>query len=84
MRRIKHLKIIGSICYVHIPCQRRKIDRKAIKGYLVGCNGEERYRVWVKDRNSVIASRDVTFQEKFIQCKDVKLEVEDCSAESQF
>ncbi|KAF2902574.1 hypothetical protein ILUMI_03613 [Ignelater luminosus] len=31
--RIKHLRIIGSVCYAHIPAQkRRKMDTKAIKG----------------------------------------------------
>ncbi|KMQ81501.1 retrovirus-related pol polyprotein from transposon tnt 1-94 [Lasius niger] len=48
--RIKHLRIIGSVCYVHIPIQkRRKMDEKAIKGYLVGYDGDERYRVYAKE-----------------------------------
>jgi transposase InsO family protein len=33
--RLKHFRIIGAPCYVHIPKQRRtKMDKKAVKGYL--------------------------------------------------
>lgn len=63
--RIKHMRIIGSICYAHIPPQkRRKMDKKAIKGYLVGYDGDERYRIYVRERRAVICSRDVVFDEK--------------------
>lgn len=35
--RIKHLRIIGSWCYFHIPKEtRKKMDKKAVKGILVG------------------------------------------------
>ena len=41
--RIKHLRIIGLVCYVHIHDGKRpKMDEKAIKGYLVGYNGDDR------------------------------------------
>ena len=69
--RIKHLRIIGSICYAHIPAQRRrKIDKKAVKGYLVGYDGDERYRIWLKEENKIILSRDVIFQEKTSKCEE--------------
>lgn len=63
--RIKHLRIIGSTCYIHVPIQKRKkMDVKAIKGYLVGYDGDERYRLYVKEDHKVVLSRDVQFKEK--------------------
>jgi len=48
--RISHLRIVGSVCFAHIPDQRRhKMDKKANKGYLVGFDGDERYRIWLKE-----------------------------------
>lgn len=63
--RIKHMRIIGSSCYAHVPVQkRRKMDKKATKGYLVGYDGDERYRIYIKETRMVICSRDVIFEEK--------------------
>lgn len=68
--RIKHLRIVGSTCYVHIPSQkRRKMDEKAEKGYLVGYDGDERYRIYLPKKHKVVVSRDVKFQEKFSNCE---------------
>lgn len=62
--RISHLRVIPSVCYAHVPAQqRRKMSKKAIKGYLVGYDGEERYRIYVPERNNIILSRDVVFDE---------------------
>lgn len=67
--RIKHLRIIGSTCYAHVPDQkRRKMDRKAVKGYLIGYDGDERYRIWIKEENKIVLSRDVVFQEITKEC----------------
>ncbi|GFU40104.1 retrovirus-related Pol polyprotein from transposon TNT 1-94 [Trichonephila clavipes] len=47
--RLKHLRIIGSPSYAHVPAQkRRKMVKKAIQGYLVGYDGDERLRIWLK------------------------------------
>lgn len=83
--RIKHLRIIGSTCYAHIPVQKRqKMDKKAVKGYLVGYDGDERYRIWVKEENKVILSRDVIFHERPESCKaQVKLPLEDIEQNNQ-
>lgn len=63
--RINHMRIIGSVCYAHIPVQKRKkMDKKATKGYLVGYDGNERYRIYIKETGTVICSRDVIFEEK--------------------
>lgn len=88
--RLKHLRVIGSTCYAHIPAQkRRKMDKKAVKGYLVGYDGDERYRIWVKNEHRVILSRDVIFQEKPGKCDDgtelsLQDRVEDDSNEGKY
>ena len=38
------------------------MDAKAEKGYLVGYDGDERYRIYIKEKNKVILSRDVSFK----------------------
>ncbi|GFT42873.1 retrovirus-related Pol polyprotein from transposon TNT 1-94 [Trichonephila clavipes] len=77
--RLKHLRIIGSPCYAHVPAQkRRKMDKKDIQGYLVGYDGDERYRIWLKKEHRVILSRNVIFQEKAGKCDDrTELKLED-------
>lgn len=73
--RIKHLRIIGSSCYFHIPKEnRKKMDKKATKGVLVGYDGDERYRIYVKESNQVFLSRDVIFHERLHECFE-KVEV---------
>ncbi|GBM34813.1 hypothetical protein AVEN_208020-1 [Araneus ventricosus] len=72
--RLKHLRIISSTCYAHIPVKKRKkMDKKAVKGYLVGYDGDERYRIWLIEENRVILSRDVIFQEKPSRCIQLML-----------
>lgn len=59
--KITHLKIIGSECYAHIPKQnRKKMNKKAIKGILIGYENDDGYRVW--DGNKTLRSRDITFE----------------------
>lgn len=63
---IKHLRIIGSTCYAHVPKQtRKKLQKKAVKGYLIGYD-EDGYRIWVTEgkKSRLIRSRDVIFDEK--------------------
>lgn len=61
---VKHLRVIGSICYAHIPKQkRRKMDKKACKGVLVGYD-DDGYRIWCRENNALIKSRDVVFREE--------------------
>jgi hypothetical protein len=69
--RIKLFHIIGLVCYVHIPdSKRRTMDKKAIQGYLVSYDGDERYRIYINELHNVIISRDVVFQEKLKNCKE--------------
>lgn len=62
--RITHLRVIGTICYPHIPKQRRhKLDKKAQKGILIGYDSDEGYRIWDNIQQVIVRSRDVTFNE---------------------
>jgi transposase InsO family protein len=83
--RIKHLRIIGSSCYVHIPAERRKkMDKKAVKGFLVGYDGDERYRIYIPNDHKVILSRDIQFQERINDCiSKIKLPMKDIENEDQ-
>ena len=79
--RIKHLRVIGCTCYPHVPHQKRlKMDKKALKGYLVGYDGDECYRVYMGTRegHKVIRARDVEFDERLSGCGiQVKLPLKD-------
>ncbi|KAK7576629.1 hypothetical protein V9T40_012915 [Parthenolecanium corni] len=69
--RIRHLRIVSSKCYVHVPDKkRRKMDSKAVSGYLVSYDGNERYRVYVPERQDIILSCDVVFHEKIVNCTE--------------
>ncbi|CAL1681979.1 unnamed protein product [Lasius platythorax] len=46
------------------------MDKKVVKGYLVGYDGDEHYRIWLKEENKIILSRDVIFQEKTGKCEE--------------
>lgn len=62
--QIKHLRVIGCTAYVHIPAQcRKKMDSKAVKGVLVGYEGDDGYRIYVQEGNKSYRSRDVVFDE---------------------
>lgn len=61
------------MCYVHVPVQnRKKMDAKAQKGFLVGYDGDERYRVYLKENHKIILSRDVQFAEISSDCSTSK------------
>lgn len=65
---LKHLRVIGSTCYVHVPKQQRtKMDRKAIKGVLIGYDHDDGYRVYCEEENKLYRSRDVIFEEKLVE-----------------
>ncbi|CAL2257239.1 unnamed protein product [Prunus armeniaca] len=63
---IAHMKVFGSLCYVHVPAElRHKLEPKSTKGVFVGyaiC--EKGYRVFDPIFNKLILSRDVTFDEE--------------------
>jgi len=61
---VKHLRIFGSLCYRHIPDQRRKkLDDKSEPMILVGYNSTGSYKLYNPVTRQVIFSRDVYFDE---------------------
>ena len=78
---IKHLRVIGTTCYAHVPDQRRrKLDKKSVKCTLIGYDGDDGYRVWNEETATVIRSRDVTFEKEISfrskTCTDTITELE--------
>ncbi|KAI5318138.1 hypothetical protein L3X38_037846 [Prunus dulcis] len=63
---IAHLKVFGSLCYVHVPTElRHKLEPKSTKGVFVGyATCEKGYRVFDPVSNKLLLSRDVTFDEE--------------------
>ena len=65
---INHLKVFGTKCFVQVPKEkRRKLDKKSMKGILVGyvekCRG---YRVYIPELRDVVVIRDVIFESEKI------------------
>ncbi|KAI5333988.1 hypothetical protein L3X38_024121 [Prunus dulcis] len=62
---IKHLKVFGCICYIHVPSPlRQKFDDKARKGVFVGYGScEKGYRVYDLQSKKIVLSRSVIFSE---------------------
>ncbi|OIT30751.1 retrovirus-related pol polyprotein from transposon tnt 1-94 [Nicotiana attenuata] len=62
---VKHLRVFGSICYVHIPdYHQSKLDAKARKCIFVGYNKRKKgWRCMDPKTHLFIISRDVIFDE---------------------
>ena len=62
---ISHLRIFGSVCYVHIPdSQRTKLDAKSYKAIFVGYAPESKgYKVYNLSSGRFAQSRNVIFNE---------------------
>ena len=61
MPDVSHLCIGGSVCYCHVPLEKRtKLNPTTIKGILVGYNEVSKaYKIYVPTRGKVIVCRDV-------------------------
>ncbi|KAL0366816.1 UNVERIFIED_CONTAM: Retrovirus-related Pol polyprotein from transposon TNT 1-94 [Sesamum radiatum] len=61
----KHLRVFGSICYVHIPTEKRhKLEEKKEKGIFLGYSTQSKgYRIYNLKTKKLIISRDVEFDE---------------------
>lgn len=72
---VDKLKIFGTECFVHIPVEKRKkLDKKAIKGYLVGYHENFKgYRVYVPSLRDVVVSRDVLFKPEKVSNSSVNV-----------
>ena len=61
----KHLRVFGSICYIHIPdVKRHKLEDKTIRGIFLGySNISKGYRVYNLQTKKLVISRDVEVDE---------------------
>jgi uncharacterized protein YktB (UPF0637 family) len=62
---LRHLRVFGSIAYVHISKEkRRRLDAKAEKSILVGYSDEQKgYKCYNPQTKQACVSRDVVFDE---------------------
>ena len=65
---VSHLRIFGSVCYVHVPEEKRtKLEERAELGIFIGYSSVVKaYRVYNLKTKKVQISRDVRFDEKLI------------------
>ena len=62
---LQHLRILGCMAYVHVPEEKRiKLDSHTMKGQLIGYGGTNQWKVWIPEKEEVVLSRDVIFDEK--------------------
>ena len=62
---LQRLRILGCTAYVHVPAEKRiKLDSHTMKGQHIGYGGTNQWKVWIPDRNEVVISRDVVFDEE--------------------
>jgi hypothetical protein len=62
---VKHLRVFGSLCYRHVPDQKRKkLDDKSETLILIGYHTAGAYKLYNPVTKKVLASRDVTVNEK--------------------
>ncbi|KAK4380842.1 Retrovirus-related Pol polyprotein from transposon RE1 [Sesamum angolense] len=61
----KHLRVFSSICYVHIPTEKRhKLEEKTENGIFLGYSTQSKgYRIYNLKTKKLIISRDVEFDE---------------------
>ena len=72
---IKHLRIFGSVAYMHVPKEKlKKFDPKSKRVTVVGYDSESsNYRLWDEEKRKIFISSDVDFNESLNICheKDV-------------
>ena len=63
---VSHLRVFGSLAYVHVPIQRRcKLDDKSEKHAFVGYDKQSKgYKLYNPNTRKVIVRRDVEFDEE--------------------
>ena len=74
---VNHLKVFGSVCYAHIPKEKRyKLDEVSEKCIFVGYSSQSKgYRLYNLKTNKVVVCRDVLFNENVSwKSNDVKKE----------
>jgi transposase InsO family protein len=77
---VSHLRIFGSVCYCHVPSEKRtKLDPTGEKGILVGYSEVYKaYCIFVPTRRRIVVSRDVQFEERALRrSRNMPAHVED-------
>ena len=66
MPTVSHLRVFGSIAYVHVPSQRRsKLDDRSEKHVFVGYDKQSKgYKIYNPITGKVVVSRNVEFDEE--------------------
>ena len=74
---LSHLRIIGCAAYVHVSKNtRRKLDFNTRECRLVGYGGTNQWRAWDEEKEDVVVSRDVIFDEQPIFTESEVAEIE--------
>ena len=78
---IRYLRAFGCVAYVHLkgtrvglkkPGKSQKMNPRAVKGYLVGYESTNIYRIWFPQRGEVRPEKNVAFNELvFFDPKDL-------------
>nr|KYP60991.1 Retrovirus-related Pol polyprotein from transposon TNT 1-94 [Cajanus cajan] len=61
----KHLRVFGSICYIHVPDEKRhKLEDKTVRGIFLGYSSQSKgYRVYNLQTKKLTISRDIEVDE---------------------
>ena len=76
---LSHLQMISRTAYVHVSKDtRRKLDFNSRECRLVGYGGTNQWRAWDEEKEDVVVSRDVIFDEQpiFTESEVAEIEVE--------
>uniref|UniRef100_T1IJE6 Retroviral polymerase SH3-like domain-containing protein n=1 Tax=Strigamia maritima TaxID=126957 RepID=T1IJE6_STRMM len=84
---VAHLRIPGSLAYVHVPKPARgdKLESRAWKGVMVGYTmGTRGFRIWDPISGGIFESKHVRFDEARLYKDVVKTHVGDCPFQTGF
>lgn len=64
---ISHMRIFGTICYNHIPAEKRKkMEPKSSKCIMLGYASNNSYRLWDLEQRKLVIGRNIIFDEQSI------------------
>eukprot|EP00733_Pompholyxophrys_punicea_P000254 Pompholyxophrys_punicea_v1_NODE_55_length_4195_cov_3.523671.p1 type:complete len:835 gc:universal NODE_55_length_4195_cov_3.523671:1568-4072(+) len=66
---LNRLRVFGSKAFAHVPAEKRKkLDPKAVKCLMLGYDSSRKgWRLWNIEKKELLISRDVVFDESFVQ-----------------
>jgi hypothetical protein len=83
---IDHLRIFGSLVYIHIPKEKRtKLEPSGMKGIVVGYSETSKaYRIYILGQKFIEVSKGVTFHEEaaFHRARELPCDTEEQEAPS--